>query len=265
MKVLFRSFVLIWFLFGFVNQMIGQNKPLKYSKFFDSFYRTGDLRYSVEPGFSYIVGDLGLKPASSSFGMGATYRILPPIEVSTGVRYFRMSSVDHNDTRQLEFCGNYYHYNVTGKYFLVYDRIRTNYDRRKKPKTLKMYLTTGLTLMYYNASPTRFGHFYSTDAYAISRTTFQIPFGYGFPIRINDKISLVPEFLYYITNTDLMDGITSFSQNSDHYVISSIKIEYKPATSLISLFKKKKIKLKKKRNEEDLDTDSSNSDSETSE
>ena len=213
---------------------------MKYSGFFDSYYRTGPVKYFVEPGITMMFGDLGKNKLSAGFGAGVNYRILPPIYVNSSLRYMSLSSSDHVDVRGLSHSNNAFQLNAIGNYHFVYDRIRTNRDRRRGQKFLNTYVSTGLSFMlYHNVKPNPTGFVVNTisaeEKVNITQITksfskvVQIPLGLGMPIRVSNRFTITPEVMWYFSLSDRIDGIEyTLSSGNDSYLFANIKLMFNP-------------------------------------
>ena len=211
-----------------ITQTIAQNKrPLEYSKTFDVFYRKGDLKFTLEPGLSYLMGDLkpGMAP---SIGLSANYTVDGPVNAAAGLRYFILSASEDGSTT----TGIHYQLNLLGQLYIRYDKVRTNYDRRKKTKFWNLYALTGLSISN--------GAVVSSEG-ASGGFRFNIPLGIGVPLKISDRVRIVPEFTLYYTLSDKLDAL-ALTAGSDMFMLASIGIEYN------HWGKKKNINMRKRGN-----------------
>ena len=204
----------------------GQKEEWKYNSFYNSFFKP-EFKYSHGPTLTYLQGDLGIPKLGAGYGVSLESKILPTVELSTGIRYFSLNGIDHSPERQLSFCGKYFHYNALGRYFFIYDKIKTSEGIKKPSQKVTAYVTTGISLMYFSANPSRYGFKYSTNSMQVNRLAVNFPIGFGLSIKLSENTSIIPEALYYATSTDLLDGIISDSELSDHYGLFNIRFEHK--------------------------------------
>ncbi len=194
-----------------------KKRPLQYSKRFDSYYRKGPWKFAIEPGPTFLWGDLKSKRTSFNMGLSANTKVNAGLDLVFGGRYALLGANENGTTTRAAL------YQVRGmsRLFLRYDRIRTNIDRRKPPKFWHLYLTSGLNLSYHNATASSGG---SVKGYKVN-----IPVGFGVPLKVGHRVKLVPEVLFYYNLNDKTDVLATTAPN-DRFLIASLGIEFSPFT-----------------------------------
>lgn len=232
-----KKILLIASVFVAINSALAQ-RNLKYSGFFDSYYTKGPLKFSLEPGATYMVGDLRKTQIMPSIGIGANYRFWPPIYLNASLKYLFFGANDHDSKRAINYTGNAYQLNILGSYHFVYDFVRLQKDRRRGERKSNMYISTGLCINYYKASALN-NDFSDASINGIRKFGIHVPIILGVPLRINPKWTIIPEIGYYYTFSDRLDGVDnrSVTNNNDVYGVFTLKFEYNPKGKI-----KKKMK-----------------------
>ena len=68
---------------------------LKYSGFFDSYYKEGPIKFSLEPCLTKMYGDLKKGGPGFGIGLGANYKIYPALYLTANFRYLSLNSKDN--------------------------------------------------------------------------------------------------------------------------------------------------------------------------
>jgi len=190
---------------------------LKYSGLFDSYYKTGPIKFTLEPCLTKMYGDLKKGGPSAGIGAGANYKILPPLYLTTNFRYLTFAATDHDETRNASYKGSTMQLNLLADYHFIYDLTRNHGDRRRGSKFINAYFSTGASLNLYKAD---------------SGTTpaFHLPLILGLPLRVTPKFTITPEIGYFMTFSDNLDAITGVGSNNsnDGYAVFSLKLMFSP-------------------------------------
>ena len=205
-----RTFVILYLLIVSCQLSLAQKEgKLWYSKNFNSYYTEGPLKLEVNPGISMMMGDAkgGISP---SFGVSANYQVNAPIHAVVGLRYLGLSSEASSST--------FYQLNLLGRYYIHYDRVKTNKDRRRKPRFWKLYLGTGLSISKYSAV---------SDEGSTGGYRFNTPLLLGIPLRIDHQWTIIPEASFYYTLTEKIDAL-DHGGPKDRFVVIGISIQYSP-------------------------------------
>jgi opacity protein-like surface antigen len=224
------------------SMVMAQIKPKReYSGFFDTYYQRGLITYYLGAGMTNYRGDLvkSLSLEGSSFGIngGAHYKIWPHIVLGAEFSYLTFAAKDFNKNRNLSFNGSGVELGAFGRFYLIDEIIRVAPDKRKEGSAAfcKPYLHLGIYGLYYNATaeintPTNLtGR--SIENISYPRLAAAFPVGFGLQFRINNRMSLCPEYTYRFLLTDKLDGIDKLFGNTknDGYGTLMFKFQYAPS------------------------------------
>lgn len=219
----------------------------EYSGFFDSYYYRGPLSFTLGAGIAGYKGDLcdglGCNKIKPVFGIGANYKLWPRMMFGAEFSMGQIgASKDLDTSRNLAFDTKLNQLDLYTRFFIVDDITRVARDRRKHPKRVKPYITTGLTFLMYNAKS------YYTAPPLIDqereegsnpRFAIAVPAGLGMSFFITHRISITTDLAYRITFTDYLDEVSKRGNpdKNDGYGIFTVKVQYSPTAP-----KKKKKK-----------------------
>ncbi|HEY8402885.1 MAG TPA: DUF6089 family protein [Cytophagaceae bacterium] len=221
----------------------------EYSGFFDSYYYRGPLSFTLGGGITAYKGDLGKGLEASKiqpiFGLGANYKLWPRMMFGAEISFGKLAGdKDFDSTRNLAFETKLTQLDLYTRFYLVDDITRIARDRRKHPKLVKPYITTGLTFLrykvdsYYTTPPTVDQERETAKNPGVS---IAVPVGLGASFFITHRVSITTDIAYRITFTDFLDGISERGNpdKKDGYGVFSVKLQYSPTAPK----KKKKKKL----------------------
>lgn len=224
------------------SMVMAQIKPKReYSGFFDTYYQRGLITYYLGAGMTNYRGDLveGLSLAGTSFGIsgGAHYKIWPHIVLGAEFSYLKFAANDFDEKRNLSFTGTGIEFGAFGRFYLIDEIIRVAPDRKKEASATfcKPYVHLGVYALYYSASaainsPTNIvGK--SIESISYPRLSVAFPVGFGLQFRINNRMSLCPEYVYRFLLTDKLDGIDKLygATKNDGYGTFMLKFQYAPS------------------------------------
>ncbi|MFN8417358.1 MAG: hypothetical protein U0U66_13585 [Cytophagaceae bacterium] len=220
---------------------MAQIKPQReYSGFFDTYYQRGLITYYLGAGMTNYRGDLvkSLSLEGSSFGIsgGAHYKIWPHIVLGAEFSYLKFASKDFKEDRNLSFSGSGIEFGAFGRFYLIDEIIRVAPDKRREASAAfcKPYIHLGIYGLYYNVtaeinSPTNLTKGLEDISYP--RLAAAFPVGFGLQFRINNRMSLCPEYTYRFIFTDKLDGIDKLfgDTKNDGYGTFMFKFQYAPS------------------------------------
>ncbi|MCU0415633.1 MAG: porin family protein [Cytophagaceae bacterium] len=219
-----------------------QIKPKReYSGFFDTYYQRGLITYYGGVGMTNYRGDLvktfSLQGSSFGISAGAHYKLWPHIVVGAELSYLNFSANDFNTARNLSFSGWGFEWGAFGRFYLIDEVIRVAPDKRKEGSAsfCKPYIHLGINGLLYNSTavinePTVL---ISREIEAIKypRLAAAFPVGFGLQFRINNRMSVCPEYAYRFMMTDKLDGIDNLfgETKNDGFGTLMIKFQYAPS------------------------------------
>lgn len=224
------------------TMVMSQIKPKReYSGFFDTYYQRGLITYYLGAGMTNYRGDMvkGLSLDGLSFGIsgGAHYKIWPHIVLGAEFSYLKFAANDFDEKRNLSFSGSGFEFGAFGRFYLIDEVIRVAPDKRKEGSAsfCKPYIHLGIYGLYYSATaeintPTNIAG-KSIESISYPRLAAAFPVGFGLQFRINNRMSLCPEYTYRFLLMDKLDGVDQLFGNTknDGYGTFMLKFQYAPS------------------------------------
>ena len=178
-----------------------------------------DLRLGVMAGSSLYYGDL---PRTANAGAALSLskeNIFKTFSFRAQLSYGELKSKVLNDYGQVfvKFNSQFVEAALLPEYNFF------NLEQRR----ITPYITTGIALAgYFNSSG-----YYQGNATQIGKYTFDIPFGAGLKIALNEGVHIRVEYLQRITFSNLIDGIDQ-SKGYDYWGQAMIGINFRLPSTL---------------------------------
>ena len=198
-----------------------------------------DFSVRISPGIVSFYGDLSATTfnpiarirdnSKMGFSIAAIKEFNPIIGVQA--QYTAGNLYSTNDLENLYFNGSLSEFSVTGKFTPLgfFPDLRNRFN-------LQPYLTFGLGSLGYrnckrfidtdNISPPCYGYDVDGETLKSRENGLVLPLGLGLSIPINKNLAIDIDQTYRFTNTDLLDGTMSSSNNNDWYSLASIGLRF---------------------------------------
>ncbi|WP_347158911.1 thrombospondin type 3 repeat-containing protein [Pontibacter chitinilyticus] len=191
---------------------------------------------------STICSGWGCNRIGPAVSMGALYKLSSQWGIGATVGYVRLGASESAPEHPLNVSFQTDVLEVSGKiqFNLLDSYVGSGNYRSSRKRFMVPYLTAGIGLISYTATsfPGQGKLNTAQTTYAPARdypaVAAVMPLGGGVRLRFTDELSLTPEFLYYLTNTDYLDnmaGSASGSKQRDGYGVVLLRFLYTPAVA----------------------------------
>jgi hypothetical protein len=175
-------------------------------------YHRQPLRLNVGLNVAYYNGDLTSRYADNTFrvglNVGLAKTLSPHLTFATDLSYFHLRATDRFPERGYSFTSN--NGMLTGRlqYNLFADKSLYIGPKHKEMPVL-VFVEAGVGALVFNPATGQ----YNFPIAAEGRNTYPalaavLPFGGGVTLRASKRLAFTIEGLYYLTSTDLLDGIS---------------------------------------------------------
>ncbi len=193
----------------------------------------------VSPGIMSFYGDLSatkfnpIDRIRDNSKMGFTIAAIKEFNPIIGIQaqYTAGNLYSTHATENMYFTGSLSEFSVTGKFTPL-----GFFPDLKNRFNLQPYLTFGLGSLGYRSckkfidtdkiSPPCYGYDVDGETLISRENGLVLPFGLGLSIPINKNLAIDVDHTYRFTNTDLLDGTMSSSNNNDWYSLTSIGLRF---------------------------------------
>ena len=175
-------------------------------------YHRQPLRLTFGVNLAYYNGDLTSRFNDNTFRLGInaglTKTISPHLTFATDLSYFHLKAVDRFPERGYSFSSD--NGMLTGRlqYNLFADKsLYIGPNHREMP--VLVFVEAGVGALVFNPSTAQ----YNLPVAAEGRNMYPalagvLPFGGGVTLRASKRLAFTIEGLYYLTSTDMLDGIS---------------------------------------------------------
>lgn len=174
------------------------------------------------------------------FGIGAMYKFDPIWSSSINLDYVKLGATEKDPARprNLSFRTDVIELTGSVMYNLLDGYSGSGGYRSSRKRFIVPYAKMGAGVIYYTATS-----YPGTGGLNESQTTYDperkypaigvvVPCGGGLRFRFSDQLSIAPELLYHITNSDYLDNVgprLAPGSSKDHYGVAFVRLMYTPA------------------------------------
>jgi hypothetical protein len=190
----------------------GYHSPRRFLTAAGQPYRRLPLRLTLGLNIAYYNGDLTSRFNDNTFRVGInaglTKTISPHLTFATDLSYFHLKAVDRFPERGYSFSSD--NGMLTGRlqYNLFADKsLYLGPNHREMP--VLVFVEAGVGALVFNPSTAQ----YNLPTANEGRNMYPalagvLPFGGGVTLRASKRLGFTVEGLYYLTSTDLLDGVS---------------------------------------------------------